>query len=122
MLKVLYQEIGTKFGLKGKVMKTLMLIFFISLFRPANAQFLTNYEIFCDNTQRIVKILRDNKLTLSWTGNHLTDGTAHSLWIDRSSGSWTLLKMTTEVSCIMGIGQDSKSNYNNFKETKQGPK
>ena len=63
-----------------------------------------NYSVVCGPTTAIVEFLsRTQKEVLVWDGSHIDDGSKYTLWQDKS-GNWTLLKMTREVSCIVGSG------------------
>jgi hypothetical protein len=89
----------------------ILLILLVCLSSAANAQFRYDYPIVCDATSEIIKSLGENwKETLTWTGRHTTDKSVYSLWINEKVGSWTLLKMTSDVSCILGTGSESKVN------------
>jgi hypothetical protein len=66
--------------------------------------FQSNYPVVCGPTIDIVEFLsRTQKEVLVWDGSHIDDGSKYTLWQDKS-GNWTLLKMTREVSCIVGSG------------------
>ena len=92
-------------------MRMTILAFLVCLPSLANAQFQYDYPLLCDSTANIVKSLGENwKETLTWTGKHTNDKSVYSLWTNEKEGSWTLLKMTSEVSCILGTGSDSKVN------------
>ena len=99
-------------------MRMLLLAFLVCLSSSANAQsndtpkegpFRYDYPLVCDNTAKIIQSLGDNwKETLTWSGKHIDDLSIYSLWTNEKNGSWTLLKMTSAVSCILGTGSDSK--------------
>ena len=90
-------------------MRSMLLAFLFCLSSVANAQFLYEYPIICDSTENILKsITGEFKETLTWGGRHINDNSAYSLWLNEKTGSWTLLKMTPEVSCILGVGTESK--------------
>lgn len=92
-------------------MRNQLLAFFLCLPGLANAQFRYDYPIVCDTTSEIVKSLGENwKETLTWTGKHTSDKSVYSLWTNEKVGAWTLLKMTSEISCILGTGSESKVN------------
>ena len=92
-------------------MRSLALAFLVCLPSLVNAQFQYNYPLLCDSTEKIIKSLGENyKETLTWGGKHSSDNSVYSLWTNEKVGSWTLLKMTSEVSCILGTGSDSKVN------------
>jgi hypothetical protein len=44
---------------------------------------------------------------LTWTGSDISDGSIYSLWQDKD-GNWTLLKKSTEIACILGVGTKTK--------------
>ena len=89
----------------------ILLILLICLSGVAYAQFQYDYPLLCDSTEKIIKSLGENyKETLTWTGTHTSDKSVYSLWTNEKVGSWTLLKMTSEVSCILGTGSESKVN------------
>ena len=90
-------------------MRLLLLAFLFCSSSLVNAQFQYDYPLLCDSTEKIIKSLVDNyKETLTWGGKHSSDNSAYSLWINEKTGSWTLLKMSPETSCILGTGTDSK--------------
>ena len=95
-------------------MRSLLLAFLVCSSSLANAQFQYDYPIICDSTEKIIKSLMDNfKETLTWGGKHNSDNSVYSLWVDENTGSWTLLKMAPEVSCILGVGLESKLQLGN---------
>lgn len=90
-------------------MRLLILAFLFCSFSVANAQFRYDYPVVCDSTQKIIKVLEEEfKEQVSWKGSH-NDNSTYSLWINERTRSWTLLKMTPETSCILGVGDDSNS-------------
>ena len=95
-------------------MRLLLLAFLFCSSSLVNAQFQYDYPLLCDSTEKIIKSLVDNyKETLSWGGKHISDNSVYSLWINEKTGSWTLLKMTSEASCILGVGLESKLQLGN---------
>ena len=67
-----------------------------------------NYPVMCDDTVKLMKSISETyKEEITWTGTHDMDGSFYSLWTNRDNGSWTLLKMTPSVSCILGTGNGS---------------
>ena len=90
-------------------MRTLALAFLFCSSSVANAQFQYDYPIFCDNTRNLIEsIMTEYKEKISWTGNHINDQSKYSLWVNERTGSWTLLKMNSEVACILGVVEDSQ--------------
>ncbi len=92
-------------------MRTLALAFLFCLTSSiANAQaFESRKPVICDNTQKIIKSLIENYNEKPiWTAKDARDETRYSLFVNNKTGTWTLLQMTSEVACILGIGDDSK--------------
>lgn len=89
--------------------KYILVLALLTVSARVNAQFSYDYTIVCDTTERLVKSLGiDYKERATWTGMDVQDKSRYSLWINERTGTWTLLKMTVEVSCILGVGNDSK--------------
>ena len=91
-------------------MRINIMAFLFCLISPiANADaFKYDLPTLCDSTQKIIESLGKNySEKLNWRGRHVNDNSVFSLWINEKSGSWTLLKMTPENSCILGIGEES---------------
>jgi hypothetical protein len=84
-----------------------LLMFSFSL--PALAQaFKYNYEVTCGPIVPIMQFLSQTQQEkLSWTGLDIADGSVYSLWEDKD-GNWTLLKKSTEIACIIGVGTKPK--------------
>ncbi len=91
--------------MKGLVVVAFLLSLTSSI---ANAQsFQANKPIICDDMQKIIKSLAENyKEKPVWVA--AGEGTKFSLFVNKDTGSWTLLQFTTEVACILGVGQDSQ--------------
>ena len=90
-------------------MKTILGIIALCSSMAVSAQAQYQLTIVCDRTEAVISALENNyKETLSWRGQHGTDGSVLSLWVNDRTGAWTLLKMTPEVSCIIGAGDGSK--------------
>ena len=76
----------------------------------ANAQAFTSRKpVVCDETKKVIKILTEsfNEKPI-WTAKDAQDDTRYSLFVNQKTGAWTLLQMTPEVSCILGVGEESK--------------
>lgn len=92
-------------------MRTLLMAFLLSLASPiVNAQaFEARKPVLCDNVQRIIKgLTEDYNEKPVWTARNPADDTRFALFVNAKEGTWTLLQMTTEVACIIGVGQESK--------------
>lgn len=75
----------------------------------ANAQaFEVQKPIICDETQKIIKALAEkfNEKPV-WVAKDIKDNSKYSLFVNPKTGAWTMLQMTPEVSCILGVGEES---------------
>ena len=91
-------------------MRINIMAFLFCLISPiVNAEaFKYDYPTLCDSTQKIIESLGKNySEQLTWSGTHVNDKSVYSLWINEKTKAWTLLKMTAEVSCILGVGEES---------------
>jgi len=77
----------------------------------AQAQsFSTRLEFGCDKTDKVMEIIRssDYKEKMRWGGQMPSDQSVFSLWVNKSTKSWTLLKSSSNgYSCEIGAGTDS---------------
>lgn len=65
--------------------------------------------VLCDNVQSLIKGLTENYNEKPvWTARNPVDDTRFALFVNPKEGTWTLLQMTQEVACIIGVGQESK--------------
>ena len=91
-------------------MRINIMAFLFCLISPiVNAEaFRYDFPLLCDSTQKIIESLGKNyREQLTWQGTHVSDNSVYSLWINEKTGSWTLLKMAPEASCILGVGEAS---------------
>lgn len=92
-------------------MRTLALAFLFCLTSSiAYAQaFESSKPVLCDNVQSIIRGLTENYNEKPvWTARNPVDDTRYALFVNDRKGTWTLLQMTTEIACIIGVGQESK--------------
>ncbi len=93
--------------MKGLVVVAFLLSLTSSI---ANAQFQTQKPVICDQTKKLIEALT---ITFNekpiWTAKDAQDGTRYSLFVNEKNGSWTLLQMTPEYACILGVGEESTS-------------
>jgi hypothetical protein len=91
-------------------MKLLTMAFLLCLTSSiANAQaFEVQKPIICDETQKIIKALAEkfNEKPV-WVAKDIKDNSKYSLFVNPKTGAWTMLQMTPEVSCILGVGEES---------------
>lgn len=87
-----------------KILAALILFSFLAITNAQVPLFKYDYPITCGPVVPIIEVLsKTQKKKLSWTGIDIADGSVYSLWEDKD-GNWTLLKMSTEIACILGIG------------------
>ena len=92
-------------------MRTLVMAFLFCLSSTiANAQpFETRKPVLCDDVKTLIRGLTENYNEKPvWTARNPVDDTRFALFVNNKDGSWTLLQMTTEIACIIGVGQESK--------------
>lgn len=92
-------------------MRTVIMAFLFCLTSSiAYAQpFESRKPVLCDNAQILIKSLNDNYNEKPvWTARNPVDETRFALFVNSKEGTWTLLQMTTEIACIIGVGKESK--------------
>ena len=91
-------------------MRKIFILVFLFCLSPSIvfAQFRYDMPTVCDTTAKVIQSLETNfREQLTWSGKHVNDNSVYSLWINKKDNSWTLLKMTPEFSCIIGVGDQS---------------
>jgi hypothetical protein len=64
--------------------------------------------ILCDNIKTLITGLTENYNEKPvWTARNPVDDTRFALFVNNKEGTWTLLQMTQEIACIIGVGQES---------------
>ena len=90
-------------------MRRLALAFLFCLISPiANAQtFQSEKPVVCDvNPEKVIKALIENyEENPVWVATG--EGAKFTLFVNKDTGSWTLLQFTSEWACIIGIGKNS---------------
>ena len=92
--------------MKYSVVVALLLSLYSSL---ANAQpFESRKPVLCDDVKTLIKSLtEDYNEKPIWTAINPVDDTRFGLFVNSKNGAWTLLQMTSEIACIIGVGKDS---------------
>lgn len=75
----------------------------------ANAQpFESRKPVLCDDVKTLIRSLTEsyNEKPI-WTARNPVDDTRFGLFVNSKTGAWTLLQMTPEIACIIGVGEDS---------------
>jgi len=75
----------------------------------ATAQpFESRKPVLCDDVKTLIRSLTENYNEKPiWTARNPVDDTRFGLFVNSKTGAWTLLQMTPEIACIIGVGQDS---------------
>lgn len=93
-------------------MKTMITAFLCCLTSSiAYAQaFQTTKPVVCDETKKIISALNDQwNEKLQWSGIDGAETSRYGLFVNEKTGTWTLLQLTPEVACVIGVGEKSKS-------------
>jgi hypothetical protein len=65
--------------------------------------------VLCDDAKTLLKALAENYNEKPvWTARNPVDNTRFGLFVNDKTGAWTLLQMTTEIACIIGVGEESE--------------
>lgn len=75
----------------------------------ADAQpFESRKPVLCDNSKTLIQSLTENYNEKPiWTASNPVDNTRFALFVNAKTGSWTLLQMTPDIACIIGVGEES---------------
>ncbi len=85
------------------------LLFGLMSFNVFGQAFEARKPVLCDNVQTLIKSLLENYNEKPlWTARNPQDNTRYMLFVNDKSGAWTLLQMTPEIACIVGVGEDSQ--------------
>lgn len=90
-------------------MKYLPLMILISLSINVKAETLST-EFPCGETKKITEFLKEryNEAPIILGKTDDVAKSLMSLWVNKNSGSWTLLATKEELTCIIGTGTDLK--------------
>ena len=74
----------------------------------SNAAELIKFDAYCDNTDNIVKSLREKYKEEPIVIGKADDAakSVMTLWINPSKKTWTILATTEKMSCIIGVGDE----------------
>lgn len=76
----------------------------------ANAQaFEAHKPLLCDETKKIIESLNTNwKEIPIWTAKDGRDESRYGLFVNDKTKTWTLIQLTPQYACILGVGEESK--------------
>jgi len=92
-------------------MRTMTMVFLFCLISSiANAEsFVARKPIVCDETKTVIRSLTETfKEKPMWTAKDVQDDSRYSLFVNEKTGAWTLVQMTPDYACVLGVGEDSK--------------
>lgn len=93
-------------------MKTSVIVAFLFCLNSsiANAQaFRSDKPVLCDETEKVLKSLSENYNEAPvWTAKDARNDSVYTLFVNSKTNTWTLLQMTPTVSCVLGVGENSK--------------
>ncbi len=71
--------------------------------------FQTNKPVICDETKKVISALNDQwNEKLVWTAADGRDQSRYALFVNEKTKTWTMLQLTLEVACIVGVGDKSE--------------
>ena len=71
--------------------------------------FQTTKPVLCDESKKLISALNEQwNEKLQWSGNDGANNSKYGLFVNEKTGTWTLLQLTPEVACIIGVGDNSK--------------
>lgn len=93
-------------------MRTKLLVAFLFCLTSsiANAEaFQANKTLICDKTKTIIEVLtKTYNEAIIWTAKDQSNESRYGLFVNPKNGTWTLVQLTPEVACILGVGEESK--------------
>lgn len=74
----------------------------------ANAEsFQATKPVLCDDAKKVLdSISKDYNERLTFVAKDAGDKSRYILLSNEKTGSWTLIQMTAQVACILGVGED----------------
>lgn len=74
----------------------------------AEEAFQTTKPVVCDSTKKLLDQLKNKwNEKLVWYGKDGNNESRYALFVNSKTGSWTILQMSTEISCVLGVGENS---------------
>ena len=69
-----------------------------------------NKSVICDNTEKVFRtMLEEFGETPQWRGSTPEQGTSTVLTVNAKTGAWTLIEYTSQMACVIGVGERSSS-------------
>lgn len=74
----------------------------------SNAGEVLKFDAYCDNTDTIVKTLKENYKEAPLIVGKASDQakSVMTIWTNPTTKSWTILATSEKISCVVGVGDD----------------
>ena len=87
----------------------LAVLFTVTLDAAAETRRL-NKPVVCDNTEKVFRtMVEEFGETPQWRGSTPEQGTSTVLTVNAKTGAWTLIEYTSQMACVIGVGERSSS-------------
>jgi hypothetical protein len=94
-----------------KTFLILAVLFTVTLDAHAETRRL-NKSVICDNTEKVFRtMLEEFGETPQWRGSTPEQGTSTVLTVNAKTGAWTLIEYTSQIACVIGVGEQSSSTW-----------
>ena len=69
-----------------------------------------NKPVICDRTEKVFRtMVEEFGETPQWRGVTPEQGTSTVLTVNPKTGAWTLIEYTSQMACVIGVGENSSS-------------
>lgn len=69
-----------------------------------------NKPVVCDTTEKVLRtMVEEFGETPQWRGVNAQQGTSTVLTVNLKTGAWTLIEYTSQMACVIGVGENSSS-------------
>ena len=87
----------------------LAVLFTVTLDAAAETRRL-NKPVVCDNTEKVFRtMVEEFGETPQWRGSTPEQGSSTVLTVNAKTGAWTLIEYTSQMACVIGVGERSSS-------------
>lgn len=86
--------------------RTILALALLTITQTTYAQQTVPHQLICDNTAKMTKTIREDFAEIPyWQGQSLQKGLMTTLYINKSTGSWTLAIGNKDYTCILDAGE-----------------
>ena len=69
-----------------------------------------NKPVVCESTEKVLRtMIEEFGETPQWRGVNAQQGTSTVLTVNPKTGAWTLIEYTSQMACVIGVGENSSS-------------